>query len=358
MASKSSRRRKRAARRGPAEPSAPSGDGLAAVDDVSSSPPSAGDAGAGLVGRITSTVSGWLAPATPPGGEPDDASDDEVLVGEVVTADGEEVIAEAGPQRRWGLGDAIGGWVVAQVASVLAIASLVTILGYPKVAGVGGVVGQAAGQDRVGSTLELLTVWGELPFVWQVALQIPLWVGLIGAPVYAAWRKGVSLRHDFGLWARGSDVPVGLVIGVLLQVVLVPLIYVPLRLLGGDTAEVSEPARELVGNAVGPLGVVLLLLVVGLGAPFAEELFYRGLLQRSLLNRLGRPAWAVVLAALFFALAHLQSLQFPALVAVGIVFGFLALRSGRLGLSLFAHIGFNLTTAVVFLFEWSLPFTS
>ena len=202
MASKSSRRRKRAARRGPAEPSAPSGDGLAAGDDVSSSsPPSAGDTGAGLVGRITSTVSGWLAPATPPDGEPDDASDDEVLVGEVVTADGEEVIAEAGPQRRWGLGDAIGGWVVAQVASVLAIASLVTILGYPKVAGVGGVVGQAAGQDRVGSTLELLTVWGELPFVWQVALQIPLWVGLIGAPVYAAWRKGVSLRHDFGLWA-------------------------------------------------------------------------------------------------------------------------------------------------------------
>ena len=264
--------------------------------------------------------------------------------------------AEASATKRWGIGDAIGGWAVAQLASILAIAGVITYLGFPAVAGMGGAIGQAAGQSEIGSALDILSVYGDLPFEWQVALQIPLWVGLIGAPLYAARRKGTSLAVDFGLRVQRKDIPVGLVIGVLAQLVLVPLVYVPLRALGGSTEDVSEPAQQYVNSASGPLGVVLLLLVVGLGAPFAEELFYRGLTQRAVLHRLGRPAWAVVVAALFFAFAHLQSLQFPALVAVGVLFGVLAQRSGRLGPPIFAHVGFNLTTAVVFLFDLNLPF--
>ncbi len=265
--------------------------------------------------------------------------------------------AEASANKRWGLGDAIGGWAIAQIASILAIAAVITYLGYPAIAGMGGAIGQAAGQSQIGSALEILSVYGDLPFEWQVALQIPLWIGLIGAPIFAARRKGTSLAVDFGLRMQRKDIPVGLVIGVLAQLVLVPLVYLPLRALGGSTDEVSQPAQEYVASASGPLAVILLLFVVGLGAPFAEELFYRGLAQRALLHRIGRPVWAVVVAALFFAFAHLQSLQFPALVAVGVVFGALAQRSGRLGPSIFAHVGFNLTTAVVFLFDLTLPFT-
>ncbi len=362
MASKSSRRRKRANQRhrsGSSSSLVPTG---SAVEDVTDDDASRVDAPAER-GSFLSRLLGNGAGAGSAGAGSQvavvDATDDdvEVLGADVVEGgvlDGDD---ESAPQRRWGLGDAIGGWAVAQVASILAVAAVVTYLGYPKVAGLGGSVGQAVGQTEVGSAIDILTVYGDLPFVWQVLLQVPLWVGLAGAPILAARRKGTSLAVDFGFRMERNDVPIGLAIGVALQLVLVPLIYVPLRLLGGDTDEVSEPARELVDNAVGPLGVVLLLLVVGLGAPVVEELFYRGLTQRALLNRIGRPAWAVVIAALFFALAHLQSLQFPALVAVGIAFGVLAQRSGRLGPSIFAHMGFNLTTAVVFLFDLQLPFT-
>ncbi len=362
MASKSSRRRKRANQRhrsGSSSSLVPTG---SAVEDVTDGDASRVDAPVER-GSFLSRLLGNGAGAGSAGAGSQvavvDANDDDVellgadvVEGGVLDGDDESV-----PQRRWGLGDAIGGWAVAQVASILAVAAVVTYLGYPKVAGLGGSVGQAVGQTEVGSAIDILTVYGDLPFVWQVLLQVPLWVGLAGAPILAARRKGTSLAVDFGFRMERNDVPIGLAIGVALQLVLVPLIYVPLRLLGGDTDEVSEPARELVDNAVGPLGVVLLLLVVGLGAPVVEELFYRGLTQRALLNRIGRPAWAVVIAALFFALAHLQSLQFPALVAVGIAFGVLAQRSGRLGPSIFAHMGFNLTTAVVFLFDLQLPFT-
>jgi len=395
MASKSSRRRKRAARRGPAERTSSTGaSGVPdhATDDEAAVVATTASVGLmaraqSLIARVTAPVSVSSSADTPTSNGNHHAADsdhhnaDSAVIdsdsaaagGALDTIDGGPVEIVAGSEsvtdtttdddtdapsgRRWGLGDAIGGWAIAQVASVLAIAAVVTSLGYPKVVGVGAAVGQAVGQTQVNVTLELLNVWGQLPIEWQVLLQVPLWLGLIGAPVYAARRKGTSLREDFGLSVVRTDIPVGLVIGVACQLVLVPLVYLPFRLMGSDTSEVSEPAQELVASAVSPLGVVLLLLIVGAGAPFAEELFYRGLVQRSLLNRLGRPAWAIVLSAMFFAFAHMQSLQFPALVVVGVVFGVLAWRSGRLGLSIFAHVGFNLTTAVVFLFDLTLPFS-
>lgn len=390
MASKSSRRRKRAARRGPAErASSTTSNGVSSGDGRDEGVGAHGDAVAvaasapavGLMARAQGLFTRAIAPVPgtvpddPAGTEPSDAGVEPVtgdtagagagtdVVAIASDADGNNSDADAGdgddatPTRRWGLGDAIGGWAIAQVASVLAIAAVVTSLGYPKVVGVGAAVGQAAGQTRVDVTVEILSVWGQLPIEWQVLLQVPLWLGLIGAPVFAARRKGTSLRKDFGLSVVRTDIPIGLVIGIACQLVLVPLVYVPFRLLGGSTQDVSEPAQQLVSSAVSPVGVLLLLLIVGVGAPFAEELFYRGLVQRSLLNRLGRPAWAIVLSAMFFAFAHMQSLQFPALVVVGVVFGILAWRSGRLGLSIFAHVGFNLTTAVVFLFDLTLPYS-
>lgn len=265
-----------------------------------------------------------------------------------------ETEEEEGP--RWGLGDVFGGWVIAQALVIMTMFAVVSYLGYPRVAEVGSAVGQALGHIAIDEPVRVLNVLGELDMEWQMVLQIPLWVGLAGAAVYAAKRKGTSLREDFGFWAQPADALKGLPLGIACQLLLVPAVYLPLELLA-DSPDASEPARDLVDTAVTPVGVILLLLAVGLLAPVAEELFYRGLAQRALLRRLGRPIWAVVVASLLFAFAHLQTVQFPALVAVGIVFGIVAMRTGRLGMSVFAHIGFNLTTATFFLAGWTLPFT-
>jgi membrane protease YdiL (CAAX protease family) len=44
-----------------------------------------------------------------------------------------------------------------------------------------------------------------------------------------------------------------------------------------------------------------------------------------------------------FGAAHLQLLQFPALVLAGAMFGVLAHRFGRLGPAIAAHVVFNMT---------------
>ena len=116
--------------------------------------------------------------------------------------------------------------------------------------------------------------------------------------------------------------PAGLAIGVVSQFVLVPLIYWPIFKLIGHQ-DVSAAARQLTDRATDPVGIVLLFLIVGLGAPFAEEIFFRGLTQRSLDRRWGAVV-AVGVTAVFFALTHFELLQFPALLAFGLVLGVLA----------------------------------
>ncbi|WP_421121992.1 type II CAAX prenyl endopeptidase Rce1 family protein [Aquihabitans daechungensis] len=51
----------------------------------------------------------------------------------------------------------------------------------------------------------------------------------------------------------------------------------------------------------------------------------------------------------FFALTHFQLLQFLPLVAAGAVFGYLVVRTGRLGPAIVAHMAFNFSTAAVLL---------
>lgn len=220
----------------------------------------------------------------------------------------------------WGLGDVAAGILAAQF-----LAAVCTVVAM-------GLAGWTSASD--------VPMWG------LALLQLPLWAGWFGALVVAG-RKGAGVVAEFGFRAEWLDVPVGLVVGVLLQLVVLPLLYLPvLALLGKDNEDLSKPAKELAGRAEGSLGWILLLLLVGVGAPVVEELFYRGLFQRALLKR-GLPVGAsVVLGAAVFAAMHLELLQFLGLFVFGLVAGVLAHRSGRLGPSIAAHVGFNATTVV------------
>lgn len=226
-------------------------------------------------------------------------------------------------QPRWGLGDAAAGWAVAVVASTLATAAVL------------GATGRSADASD------------DLPLTLVALLQVPLWLGLAGAPLVAARRKGRGVVEDLGFRSTWRDVPLGLVAGAAAQAVVVPLLYVPIFWLFGDELDVSGPARSLTDRATG-IGVLVLVLVVALGAPVVEELFFRGLVLRSLERRLG-PALALWASSALFALSHFQVVQLPALVVFGLVAGHLAQRAGRLGPAIWAHVAFNAWTVAALL---------
>ncbi|HET7718775.1 MAG TPA: CPBP family intramembrane glutamic endopeptidase, partial [Acidimicrobiales bacterium] len=111
--------------------------------------------------------------------------------------------------------------------------------------------------------------------------------------------------------------------------------------------DVSNEARELVDAASGG-GILVLVLVVCIGAPFAEELFFRGLLLRSVEKRWSMPV-AAVASVLVFGLTHFQGIQLPALLLFGAVATLLVARTGRLGPAILCHVGFNAWTVFLLL---------
>ncbi len=225
----------------------------------------------------------------------------------------------------WGLGDAMGGWFLAQVcAATFMLWVLKPAFGY--------------------STAQLNDNDVSLSFL---ALGYPpLWLGFVGVPIWAAATKGRGWIEDFWVRLQGIDLAIGPLCGVLAQYLLVPLVSLPvLWLTNTDIDKLGEPARELGAKANTPGGVVLMFLMVGLGAPIAEELFFRGLVLQSLAKRFG-TGWAVLGSSIVFSATHFQALQFPALAAVGAVFALLVVRTGRLGPAILAHMAFNTATVV------------
>jgi len=190
----------------------------------------------------------------------------------------------------------------------------------------------------------------ELPLSLVALSQLGLWVGLFGVPWLVTRLKGDGLVVDLDLRGKVRDLWQGGLVGAGLQLVALPLLYWPLlELLDKRASDLEGPAREMTDRADGPLGVLLLVLIVGVGAPIVEEVFYRGLFQRALRKRGLPPALAIGINALVFGASHGQLLQLPALVLFGVAAGVLAHRSGRLGPAITAHVAFNMVTVIALL---------
>jgi membrane protease YdiL (CAAX protease family) len=249
---------------------------------------------------------------------------------------------------RYGAGALILAFLAGQLLSTVAyvVVQSVTDYDFAVPAGVGAAVGQASSQIGSGQALAI----GVPPPLWITALmQLPLWLGIGLIPVWFAVNRGKGVVADLGLRMKAIDIPVGLAIGVASQLVMVPALYWLLFKVIG-VKDVSAAARALTDRATDPLSILLVFVVVAIGAPIAEEIYFRGFAQRIFGRRL-RPHWAILASATFFAASHMQVLQFPALLVFGLILGFLAWRSGRLGPAIWAHVGFNAITAATLVFH-------
>lgn len=187
---------------------------------------------------------------------------------------------------------------------------------------------------------------GESSDLWPTSVTalsaLTLWFAFIVATVIVSRRFGSGrFADDLRLSFRPIDM-IGFPLGVVSQLALVPALYWPLRQLWSETFasdRLSERAQELWDRAEGRW-VVVLVLIVAVGAPLVEEIVYRGLIQQALQSRLNDVV-AVVVAAAFFAFVHLQAIEFPGLFLFGLVLGTCFMRTGRLGMGILAHVGFN-----------------
>ena len=232
----------------------------------------------------------------------------------------QEESVQSPKEQQWGIRHVILGWLLGQVSVILALVAI-------------GLIDQTINLDD--PSLEITAI-----------LQAALWVGTLGVPLWLYYTKGISWKQ-FGWGFKKNDVFQGLIIGLGTQIA-GGLLYLPLLVIFDDI-DVSEPARELVDKATG-FGVFLLFLVVVVGAPVVEEIFFRGLTLKALEKKMGSRSAAIV-SSLFFAIAHLLLVQFPALLLFGLVAVYLVRKHDRLGRAVWAHVGFNATTVIALLLQ-------
>ena len=238
-----------------------------------------------------------------------------------------------------------GVWVMLAVVGFLVgqIVALIAVLGAAALAG------QSHNLDAIGRE--------SIPPEWYVLSSlVGLWVGFLGAPWLASRFRGT--RHfvaDLGLRFRWVDLA-GIVVGVGGQL-LVAVLYAPFI---KHLHNFSAPTQKLTGSSHG-FGFFVIAVFTVVGAPFMEELFFRGLLLRGLLRlfapgdlgrrraRLLAIAGAVVLDGLLFALAHAEWEQFAGLALFGMALALISYRTGRLGMNMVAHGTFNLVAVIAVL---------
>ena len=134
------------------------------------------------------------------------------------------------------------------------------------------------------------------------------------------------------------------------------LLGVAVVFLGGLLTQLlarGQPVEQdvtLMAEGVSLSARIALAVLVVCVAPFVEELVFRGVLLSGLATRM-RVRWAIAGSAIVFGLAHLGDFGFawypiPQLVLLGLVLGWLRVRSGSLWPSITLHATNNLIAVI------------
>lgn len=223
-------------------------------------------------------------------------------------------------------------------------------------------VGPAAGTWAIGWVLGAIVVTpilvaamgaelgDDLTIPQLLVVALGGWTVFVVALAFASRRFGTrDFMADYAARFRPVDL-VGIPVGVVTQLLLIPALYLPLRALWSDAfsnERLEQRAQELADRA-GGFSAVLLVLIVVVGAPIVEELVYRGLLQRSLAGVVG-AGWALTATAAWFSLIHLSPVEYPGLFLAGLVFGAGVVLTDRIGPAIVTHAAFNATGIIVVL---------
>jgi membrane protease YdiL (CAAX protease family) len=175
--------------------------------------------------------------------------------------------------------------------------------------------------------------------------EVCLWIPLVGAVLFVSRRRGTgSVVADYGLRFRWADLGFGLAGSVAARSV-AGIVILPVVLFHPVFPHVHSELARLTGS---PADWALLVGVTCVGAPFVEELFFRGLLQTRLVALRG-PVVGILVTSVLFGAAHLLSWVGPAsfvyalsVAGGGVVLGTIRHLTGRLGTSITAHAFFNL----------------
>jgi hypothetical protein len=232
------------------------------------------------------------------------------------------------PSGRWGFGDV--GWFTLFLLGTI-IASVLIFL--PVVFFFEDAItleGDINGETAAGSWL-------------TTGAQLVFFAGMVAWPLIVGWRKSSGWRAAYGFVISWRALGIGLLGGIVTFVAMVVLTALTATLLGQDvTSAGADAAESLTGSTT---AFVIFLLLIAFGAPFVEEIAFRGLVWGAAVKRGWSPWLATVLAAVPFALLHIEPIRVAPLLAAGLVLGVVR-QYGGLGAAMAAHAVVNVIGAI------------
>ena len=226
------------------------------------------------------------------------------------------------PTGRWGLWDI--GWFVLIVIGTIVVSALALIplvLVFPEA---------LDGTDVDGSTAA---------GAWLLALsQLLFFAGMAAWPLIVGAWKADGWRRAYGFVVTWRATWVGLVGGLATLVAMTLLTNLTAELLDRDINSAgAEVAVTMTGSTA---AYALFLLLIAFGAPFVEEISFRGLVWGAVVKRGWSPWIATLVAAVPFALLHVEPLRVAPLLAAGLVLGVVRQFGGLSG-AMLAHAVVN-----------------
>lgn len=194
----------------------------------------------------------------------------------------------------------------------------------------------SVGAAAVGRVLNQLT--GRTEFL-ELSAVLGVNGAFVGAAAVAVWTARRRIREYLPL-ARPR--PKAWLAGVLFGggVVLLNL-TLPVRLFDWTGSEYAEILEAMLTNLQALLSPVGMLLLLGVLTPLCEEILFRGVILRSLLDH--RGAWpAILISSVIFACFHFHPIHALIAFVLGIVAGWAMVATGSVWTAFAVHATNNL----------------
>lgn len=104
-----------------------------------------------------------------------------------------------------------------------------------------------------------------------------------------------------------------------------------------------------------PITLVIMTVIL---APILEEILFRGIIMKGMLNNGVKPATAIVLSAFIFGVVHFNPWQFAGAMLLGLVLGLVYYKTKSLLMSVLLHAFNNFISAMLMLYSDSETFSA
>ena len=211
-------------------------------------------------------------------------------------------------------------------------------------------------QSLVDFPLAMIDYYKDTEYLYNPLKKILLGVGSLGFILWYGYKKsGKTLMEIFPL-KRFNPLLILLLIFFFLG------IQQWLNVVNAGMERVIPPPPwfwemfdRIFDNDFGFLGAFMKVVIV---APVVEELIFRGVIMHGLMRNYS-AAKAIFYSGLLFALFHMNPWQFPATFVLGVILGWIMLKTRNIGLCIAGHAINNLLVLLTITFhkeiEASLP---